>query len=585
VHLGPVSVQAPLSGVHRRAGGAGGSAPSLIDEPPPSLFKRYRQVARVLVRHGLADVVSALQLGRYLGPGGGWRSRYARQKQATSRAHRLRLVCEELGPTFVKFGQALSIRSDVLPAELVSELSTLQDHVPPLESGVAERVIEAELGQPVRALFEEFDPVPLAAASVAQVHRARMPGGERVVVKVRRPGIAQVMAGDVAILRQLALLAERHLPNADVIDPSGLVDEFARMLRAELNFVREARSLERAARNFEGDPDVRIPTVWWERTTPAVLTMDELQGIKVSALESAGLDSADRRAVAARGADAMLAQILVHGFFHADPHPGNILVLPDGAIGLLDFGIVGRLDERTREDLARVIRAIQKRDLDRLAELATRLTDPRRDVDRRALTRDLSDLIDTYGDVPIGELSMAEVLGDVVDTLARHSLRFPSNLMLLVKALVTIEGVGRALDPSFQIVEHAAPLAEQLWLAQHSPRALAGRVSDATLETVDTIRQVPAEIGAVMRKLRDDRLEVQFVHRNLEHFVREMDRSSNRLSFAVLIGALVVGSSLVIQAGFGPALYGYSMLGLVGFGAAAFLGVGLALGVLRSGRL
>ncbi len=585
MHLVRSSVRAEPAIESPREAGAPGAGRDLPEEHSPSLFKRYREVARVLVRHGLADVVSTLRLGRYLGFGARWRQRPSRAATAASRAHRLRLAFEELGPTFVKFGQALSIRTDVLPAELIAEFASLQDHVPPLEAGEAERVIEAELGQPIAVLFSQFDPVPLAAASIAQVHRATLATGESVVVKVRRPGIGKVMAGDLAILRQLAGLVERHLPGAEFIDPPALVDEFARTLRAEQNFVREGRNLERAARNFAGDPTVRIPAVYWDRTTPAVLTMDFLDGVKISALERAGLDQTARRSVARRGADAMLAQVLVHGFFHADPHPGNVLVMPDGAIGLLDFGIVGRLDERTREELARAIRAVWQRDLDRLTTLALTLTEPRREVDPRKLERDLSDLIDTYGDVPLGELSMAEVLGDAVDTLARHSLRFPSNLLLLVKAIVTIEGVGRQLDPSFQIVEHAAPLAERLWLERHTPRALAARVTDATREAFDTARQLPAEASAVMRKLRDNRFEVQFVHRNLEHFVTEMDRSSNRLSFAIVIGSLVVGSSLVIQAGFGPTFYGYSVLGLLGLAAAATLGMGLAAGVLRSGRL
>ena len=557
----------------------------LSTDTPRSVFARYRQVARVLVRHGLADVVSTLQLGRYVGVGGRWQTRGGRRGSEASRARRLRLACEELGPTFVKFGQALSIRSDVLPADLVAELATLQDHAAPLGPGEAEQVVEAELGQPVSVLYRRFDPVPLAAASIAVVHRAELSNGEVVAVKIRRPGIARVMAGDVGILRQLAHLSERHLPGADVIDPAGLVEEFARTLRAEQNFVREGRSLERAARHFAGDPAVRIPRVYWERTTPAVLTMEYLDGVKVSELESAGIGPDARRVIARRGADAMLAQMLIHGFFHADPHPGNIVVMPDGAIGFLDFGIVGRLDERTREHLARAVRAASKRDLGRLTEIALRLTEARRDVDTAALERDLADLVDAHGDVPIGELSMAELLNDVVSTLARHHMRFPSNLMLLVKAIVTIEGVGRALDPSFQIVAHAAPLAEQLWLDAHTPRAMAARMAGKAREAMDSAREIPIEVGAVMRKLRDDRLEVQFVHRNLEHFVTEMDRSSNRLSFAIVIGSLVVGASLVIQAGLGPTLYGYSVLGLVGLAGAGILGLGLAVGVIRSGRL
>ena len=550
----------------------------------PPLFRRYRQVARVLVRHGFVDVVDALGLGRYLSVGARLLPKALRPAPSQPKAVRLRLACEQLGPTFVKFGQALSVRSDVLPPEVTAELARLQDRVPPLAPGEADAVIEAELGRPVTALFRSFDTAPLAAASIAQVHRAVLPTGDAVVVKVRRPGIGPLIASDLAILRQLAALAERHLPGADVVDPSSLVDEFARTIRAEQDLVREGRNVERCAANFEQDPAVRIPRVHWSHTTSAVLTMEWLNGEKVSAL-AGRLDRETAAAVAARGADLMLAQILVHGFFHADPHPGNILVLPDGAIGLIDFGMVGRLDAATRETLARAVRAVWKRDLDRMADVALELTDPRRDVSPDALRRDLAHLLELYGDVPIGELSMADVLSDIVATLARHHLRFPSNLLLLLKAIVTIEGVGRSLDPSFRMVEHAAPLAERLWLEQHTAAATAARAADAARETVSTLRHIPAEVAAVVRKLRDNRLEVQLVHRNLDYFVREMDRASNRLSFAVVIGSIVVASALVMQVAVGPTVFGLPALGLVGFVVAGVLGLGLAVGIARSGRL
>ena len=250
---------------------------------PPPLFRRYRQVARVLVRHGFVDVVDALGLGRYLSVGARLLPKALRPAPSQPKAVRLRLACEQLGPTFVKFGQALSVRSDVLPPEVTAELARLQDRVPPLAAGEAEAVIEAELGRPVTALFRSFDSAPLAAASIAQVHRAVLPTGDAVVVKVRRPGIGPLIASDLAILHQLAALAERHLPGADVIDPSSLVDEFARTIRAEQDLVREGRNVERCAGNFEQEATVRIPRVHWSHTTSAVLTMEWLDGEQVSA--------------------------------------------------------------------------------------------------------------------------------------------------------------------------------------------------------------------------------------------------------------------------------------------------------------
>lgn len=550
-----------------------------------STVRRIREVVTVLARHGLADVVHALHLDRYLA----WSTRLLPHAvpidPAISRAARVRMTLDELGPTFVKFGQALSVRADLLPAEYIEELTRLQEHVAPLAPGVAEAAVAEALGAPVAALFDTFERQPLAAASIAQVHRAVLAGGEVVAVKVRRPGIERTIAGDVDILRHLARLVERHIPTASLFNPSGLVEEFARTIRAELDLVREARNLERSAGHFAGDPTVRFPRVHWDRTTSSVLTMEFLEGLKASELEAAGVGPYARTLIARRGADAILRQVLVHGFFHADPHPGNLLVMQDTVIGFLDLGIVGRLDEPLRRQLAHVIRAVWRRDAAELTTLALEITEPRGDVDARALTRDLAVLIDTYGNLSLKDLSVTDVLGDVVAVLSRHQLRVPAHLMLLVKALVTIEGVGRRLDPGFKMVEHAAPLAERLWRREFAPDVLTRTLAQSLEQTVHALRAVPRHLDVIGRKVRDGRLEIRFVHRNLEHFVVEMDRSSNRLAFAMIIAALIVGSSLIIQAGRGATAYGYPILGLIGFLVAAMFGIRLAIGIVRSGRL
>jgi ubiquinone biosynthesis protein len=550
----------------------------------PSTLRRYRDVATVLARHGLADVVDALHLGRSVAWGTRVLPAEARMDPSLSRAARVRQTLEELGPTFVKFGQALSVRADVVPPEYVAEFAKLQDAAAPLPPGEAERAIEAELGQPLTALFRRFEAEPFAAASIAQAHHAELPDGTSVVVKVRRPGITSTIAADCDILRQLAGLIERRVPASRAIDPSGLVDEFSRSIRAELDFAREGRSIERCARPFAGDASVRFPRVDWPRTRAGVLTLERLDGVKITSLDRANLGPFARRLIARRGADAMLRQILEHGFFHADPHPGNLLVLPDAVVGFIDFGIVGRLDARLRSALARIIRAVWRRDAGALAALAVEIGRPLRDVDRDALERDLAALIETYADVPLGELRMTDVLVEVVGTASRHALRLPSNLLLLVKAIVTIEGVGRQLDPSFRMVRHAAPFAERLLRREHAPEALAQRVQDGGIEALRQLRDLPAQLAAIVRKAQQGRLEVQFVHRNLEHFEREVDRSSNRIAFALVIAALIVGSSLLTQTG-ADAGRAYSLLGLAGFIIAGFFGIGLAIGIVRSGRL
>lgn len=549
-------------------------------------IRRYREITAVLIKHGFGDAVARLHLERYVALGR--RLLFAgrpHQGEPLSRAQRVRLMLEELGPTFIKFGQALSTRADLLPADLIAELSRLQDEVPPMRPGQAEATLKAALGQQGAGLFQRFDPTPLAAASIAQVHRATLQTGHEVAVKIRRPGIADLIESDLTILAHLAQLAERYLPDADLYNPTGLVIQFARAIRPEQDLAREGRMIERFARNFATDQTVYFPRVYWQFTTPAVLTLEYVPGLKLSELDRAADRNLDVRTIARRGADAVLKQVLVDGLFHADPHPGNILILPGNIICLLDFGIVGRLDRRLRESAAALLQAIVRHDTERMTDLVLAIAEPQREINRAELRQDLDDMLDAYGDVPLGDLSFGDVLHHAIEAMARHRLKFPADLMLLVKSLVTIEGVGRTLDPSFKMLQHAAPVVERICAEHLGLAAVASRAVDAGREAAAALRSLPVDLADIVRKARGDRLQIQFVHRNLEHFVQEMDRSSNRLSFAVVIAALIVGSSLIVRAGFGPTALGYPALGIAGFLVAAFLGIGLAIGILRSGRL
>ena len=554
--------------------------------PAPRQLRRLREIVTVFVRYGFVDVVGRLHLAPYLALGRRvlfpWRRGVA--GGPLTPPQRLRLAFQDLGPTFIKFGQALSLRADVLSADLVAELARLQDEVPPLEPGQAEAAVEAELGAPLNEIFCRFDRTPLAAASIAQVHRATLAGGEEVAVKVRRPGIAAVIESDLAVLGQIARLAERYLADAELYRPSNLVEQFARSIRRELNLAREGRTIDRFRENFAGDPTVRFPKVHWSCTTSGVLTLEYMPGIKISDTVTAG-SGYDVPLIARRGADAVLKQILLHGLFHADPHPANIFVLQGNVICFLDFGNAGRLERPMREALAGLLESLVRQDAERLADGLLAIGRPLGEVDTQEFRQDLVEMLDVYGNMTLRDLSISELLRDAFAAMARHRLQFPSDLLLLVKAFLTIESVGRQLDPSFKLADHARPLVERVLKERLTPSAVAARVGELGHEAAAALQAVPRDLVEIVRKARTDRLQIQFVHRNLEHFVQEMDRSSNRLSFAVVIAALIVGSSFIFQSNAGPHVFGYPALGLGGYLVATFLGVWLAIGILRSGRL
>jgi ubiquinone biosynthesis protein len=457
--------------------------------------------------------------------------------------------------------------------------------VPPLPAGAAEQAIEEALGRPIDDLFLEFDARPLAAASIAQVHRAILRSGDVVAIKVRRPGLGTVIEADLAILADLAALAERHWPDAALYSLGDLVAEFARTIRREQDLLREGRLIERVGAQFADDPTVRLPRIHWPFSRAGVLTMEFLDGVKVSAVGTAAAPDLDPRLVARRGADAVLAQVLVHGLFHADPHPGNILVLPGSVVAFVDFGIVGRLDRQMRDRLAAVVMAIHAHDAGRLAGIVVSVATPLRPVDMAELSRDIEEMLDQYAGLALGQLSLRALFGSITEAMARHRLKLPADLLLLIKSLSTIEAVGRQLDPAFQIVQHATPFVTSLLAEKRAPGAVARRTAHAGREALRAVRGLAANLAEVTRRVRTDGMQVQFVHRNLDFFVREMDRSSNRLSFAIVIAALLIGSSIVVHAGGGSQFHGYPLLGLGGFLAAGILGVGLAIGILRSWRL
>ena len=550
-------------------------------------IRRYRTILGILIKYGFGHVVEQLNINYYLELGRRIVTLGTAPKEIErlGQAERLRLAMEELGPTFIKLGQVLSTRPDLIPREFAEEFRKLQDKIPSIPFADICGQIERELGYPVDAVFARLEPEPIAAASIAQVHRGQLQDGAEVVVKVRRPGVEKLVETDLDILMGLAYLIENHLPSGDLYDPMGIVKEFRRTIRREMDFSREGHTIDRFAANFADDPTVHVPTVYWDQTGVTVLTMEFIPGIKVSEFALLREAGYDLKTIARNGADFLLEQVLVHGFFHGDPHPGNVFILEDNVICMLDYGMVGRLSDDLKFQIADLLVAILQRDVDRLISqllYSGELTD---EVNTRQLKRDLSEFIDDYYEVPLQEINAGKLLGEFVEILTHYRIKFPADLMLLAKALVTMEGIGRQLDPEFNMFGHLKPFMDKLLQQRLTPGSLSKEMLKTVYAYGALAKNLPRDLKEFINRVNRNKFKIDLEHRGLEKLISDLDKSSNRLSFSMLIAALIVGSSLIMQTEKGPLLFGYPILGFLGYSIAGFLGLWLAIAILRSGRL
>lgn len=569
----------------RACGGPGlGGATLLRTRRRYKHLKRYREIVEVFLRHGFGYTAERLDLVHLI-------PLRRRLKRADALAGpprgnpgtRLRHAFEDLGATFIKLGQLLSTRADLLPPDIIAELAHLQDDVPPFPPDQAVAVIERELGRPLAAAFRAFDEVPLAAGSVAQVHRAVLHTGEEVVVKLQRPGVAEQVRTDMEILAGLARVVQERL-RPEFVNVAELVDEFRRSITLELDFTHEGRNIERFRDQFRDDPHVLIPRVYWDFTTERMLTMEYVRGVKALDLEELERLGIDRRRVARVGAEAFLKQVMVYGYFHGDPHPGNIFILADDRIAYVDFGVVGRVTAEAKEMLADLFIGIIRRDMERVVSAMIRLGAVDEETDLRPLRKDILDLIDRHYGKSLKEIKAATILGECFELARRHRLRLPSDLLLLGKALVTIEGMGQRLDPDFNVIEIAEPFARRLLAERYDPRTVAGRISSRAAHWADLAVQLPDRVDNILRQVEKGGLRIQFVHRGLDRLIHRLDVITNRMALAVVIASLVIGSSLIIQSSAGPLIRGLPAMGVIGYVAALCLGVWLVISILRSGR-
>ncbi|MBI4577590.1 MAG: AarF/ABC1/UbiB kinase family protein [Planctomycetes bacterium] len=557
-------------------------------------INRFREILRVVVRHGFGDIVARMglegvleqaarvtRLGRAEGPAAA-RTRYSTEE-------RIRMVFEELGPTFIKLGQILATRPDLVPMSLVLELRKLQDRVPSFPFEEVRATVERELDRPLDEAYASFDEVPIAAASIGQVHRASLPGGEAVVVKVRRPQIEQVIATDLDILLFVAEVVVENLAEAKQYDPVGTVEEFGRSIRREIDYGREAGNMERFARIFADDPDVVTPRVHRSHSTVSVLTMEYIDGFKATDAEAVSRAGIDRMKVAEVGTRCVLRQVFEHGFFHADPHPGNFFVLPGDKVCLLDYGQMGTLDQERIDDLLTYLVSILFNDTAQMVRLFQRMGLVDEFADTRPLRQEVDDLIRRYYAVEIGRIDIGKFIGEVFEIIARHKVVIPSDLFLMSKALATIEGTVHELYPDFDPVGTLRPYLLEIYIRRLSdPRFLTRPLRRAAEEYGLLAAQFPRDARMVLARLRRGELGLEVRVPELGRAVLESNRSANRLAFSVIIGAIVIGSSLLIGVDRGPAVYGVSLPMAVGAGGYALaLGLGLlvSFGMFRSGKL
>jgi len=547
--------------------------------------RRYLNVVRVLSTYGFDQVLEMLGLADVI-----VRSRKLFRLSVPdiaklTAAERMRLVLEQLGPTFIKLGQILSTRPDVIPRSFVLEFEKLQDNVPSFSFDDVQSQITSELGGPVDQFFAEIDPVPLAAASIAQVHRARLRTGEDVVIKVRRPGIVDIVESDISALMALAGLAERHVSGSELYDPVGIVREFARTIRREMDFSREGHTIEKFRDNFVKTPWMYFPRVYWEQSSRAILTMEYVAGVKVSDRERLLDHGFDTKLIARRGADSFLEMVINHGFFHADLHPGNVLILPGNVICLLDYGIVGRLDEELKTFLADLLSAVVSRDMDEVVSILLVAGDISDNLDSRALKRDLFNFIDSCYEIPLKEIEVGHLLMEFIEVITHHNIRISPDLMLLIKSLVLIEGMGRSLDPAFDMVEHLKPFIAKELHQKFSPRRVTHDINKIFSSYLSLARNIPRDLKEIINRINRNKFKIDLEHRGLDKFTADFDRSINRLSISMILAAMIIGSSIIMHTDKGPKIMDFPVLAFMGYTVAGLVGLWLVYAIIRSGRM
>lgn len=548
---------------------------------------RLHAISSVLIRHGLGDIVRRIGIVNVLEQAGQILNfRAASESVRLEPAQRMRLALEELGPTFVKLGQVMATRIDLFPPDWIAEFEKLHSNVPPVPFDELLLDVQRALGRSPFEVFRDLEKEPFASASIAQVHRARLQDGTPVVLKIRRPYIRVKIEADLRILEQIAALVESEIPEARRYQPVAIVGHFARSLERELDLALEARNIERVAKNFAEDPVVVIPKVYGEWVSEVMNVQEHIVGIPgtdFAAVEAAGLD---RKLLAARGADAVLRMILIDGFFHADPHPGNVYYLPGNRIAMVDFGMVGRLSPLRRSQVVDLLAGLAQLDEEPMIDV---LLDWAGDahVDEIKLAADLNELVFDYEGVPLKDIRIAVLLRQFAALIREHSIVIPSDLALMFKAIITMEGLGRQFDPEFQVVDQLLPLLSRVRMERYQPAVLLKRGRNALADFFSVAGSVPRDLARLLRDARRGKTRIDLDLKRLDQFGKQLDNTIDRATMGILTASLVIGSSIVMTVQGGPTVFDvplYTMLGLGGYLVAFCTSVWIVFGIWRSGK-
>lgn len=543
---------------------------------------RLHDIATVLIRYGWGDMVRILGLSHILERAGRllhWQS--ASDISQLDLPVRIRLALTELGPTFVKLGQILATRVDVFPPAWIAEFEQLHSRVPAVPFADIRPDLERALGAPLAEVFASFDEEAFAAASIAQVHRAVLKDGSRVVVKVRRPGIVPKIEADLRILGHFARLIELEMPESRRYHPLDIVFQLRRSLMRELDLIKEARNIDKFAHNFAADPAVRIPRVYWDYCSEMVNVQEELIGVPASRLAEAREAGLDLTLLAERGGNAVLKMILLDGYFHADPHPGNVVFLPDNVVGMIDFGMVGRLTDRRREQLVDFLKALVFKDEEGLANVLGQWAGDV-DINEDRLSYDISELMFGYDNLSLKDIQIGPLLSEVTAVMRDNNLSLPPDLTLMFKALITLEGLGRQLDPDFHMVDRLEPFLQMMIERRYTPEALMGRARHGLREMMEIVTGLPRDLAHLFRKARRGHFRVDFDLKRLDHFGHQLNHAANRLTMGILTASLVIGSSIIMTVPNAPA--SLSFLGQLGFFLAFANSVWILFAIWRSGK-
>jgi len=530
-------------------------------------LKRTKEIIFVLAKYGFGDIIESIGIPVPF-----------KKKPKLSRSERIRKAIEELGPTFIKLAQLLSLRPDLVPLELIKEFEKLQDSVTPLPFERMKEVLEEELGVEYTEIFEE-DFELLASASIGQVYRAKLKSGEIVAVKILKPGIEEKIYADIAILQRLAkLLRERFLIYG--VDLVRIVEEFAKSIKKELDFNIEALNLKRFAHNFRNNPHIKVPKLYEKYSTKRVLTMEYIKGIKISEIDKLKEAGYDLKEITKRGFELICEQIFIHRFFHADPHPGNLMV-SDGKIVFLDFGIMGRLSEEDRKYFVELIYYVIKQEEEKAALYVLKLSKVEGEIDLSSFKKEMADIISSYFYSSLKQIELRALIEDMLKVMQRYKIYFKEDNYLLAKALVTMEGIGKKLYPEFNAAEEIKPFILKIYKELVSPFNLIKKSREINKAVLELLSSAPEDIHEIISKLKKGDLKVEFEHVGLEEFEEAVEKSFNRLSTSIIIASLLIGSSMLLSSHIPPLFKDVSLFGIIGFVFASILGVFLIFTILR----